>query len=79
MHPKIRHLLLFDSMSSISRIRQLANSILSNTHAIDDYLEAEKLESPSFEIHAPSKLQLPAELASAKDQILDARACRFFD
>ena len=59
-------------MSSTSRIKELAASILSNTSAIDDYLISENLGSPSFNIDAPSKLQLPVDLTKLKTQILDA-------
>ena len=55
-----------------SRIKELAASILSDTTAIDDHLQTAKLGSPSFDINAPEKLDLPAELATAKDRVLEA-------
>ena len=59
-------------MPSNRGIAELATLIKSKTADIDEYLKSNGLQSPSFDIDAPEKLQLPVELALAKDAILEA-------
>ncbi|TVY47475.1 O-methyltransferase [Lachnellula occidentalis] len=57
-----------------SRIAELGALISSNTQKIDEYLIANSLPSPSFEENGPVKLNLSAELESARGALLNATA-----
>jgi len=59
-------------MGSGNRISELAEQIHSNTEKVDTYLIAEGLKTPSFDIDAPVKLQLPTEIEQARQAILDS-------
>ena len=57
---------------SNSRILELASIIAENTTKVDQYLTANDLPKPSFEITAPVNLTLPKTLQAARDAVLDA-------
>jgi hypothetical protein len=59
-------------MPSDTRISKLAELIQSNTEKLDKYLNEKGLKTPTFEIDAPEKLQLPADLEQVRQVILDA-------
>ena len=55
-----------------TRIADLAAAIHSNTTKLDEYLKAQGIKSPSFDIDAPEKLDLPPAIAGLREHILDA-------
>jgi hypothetical protein len=57
---------------SQSRFAELAFVIHSRTEEIDIYLKTHGLPSPSFEIDSAPDLPLPASLAKAREEILEA-------
>jgi hypothetical protein len=59
-------------MSSSTRIAKLAQLIQTNTVKVDNYLQTEGLKTPSFDIDAPAKLELPPSIEQARETILDA-------
>ncbi|TVY93429.1 O-methyltransferase, partial [Lachnellula willkommii] len=61
-----------DTMSS--RIAELGALISSNTQKIDEYLVSNSLPSPSFDEDGPVKLNLSAEIESARAALLNATA-----
>jgi hypothetical protein len=61
--------------SQPSRIAALANSISKNTAKIDEYYQANKLPSPSFDpLGTQPDIQLPEEIQRSKTAVLDATA-----
>jgi hypothetical protein len=58
-------------MPSSTRIAKLAQLIQASTDKVDSYLQTEGLKTPSFDIDAPAKLELPADIEQAREAILD--------
>lgn len=56
----------------MSKIKELASIILTHTTEIDDYLVAEGIPSPSFDVDAATVLALPENLEKSQDIILDS-------
>ena len=59
-------------VSSTSRIAELSSVISENTLKLDQYLRANGLPLPSFEVDSPVSLVLPETLQVARDAVLDA-------
>jgi hypothetical protein len=59
-------------MPSNTRISKLAELIQGNIEKVDNYLNAEGIKSPSFDIDTPANLKLSPEIEQAKEAILDA-------
>ncbi|KAL9112650.1 MAG: hypothetical protein Q9187_007749, partial [Circinaria calcarea] len=51
---------------------ELAANISENTAKIDQYLTAQGISHPSFEIDSPVSLDLPESLQASRDAVLDA-------
>ena len=58
--------------SANSRLVELASIISHNTVKIDEYLTANNLPKPSFDITSPIQLTLSKELQIARDDIVNA-------
>jgi hypothetical protein len=63
---------VFSTEGKPSRIAQLASDIKQNTDLIDEYLCSKRLQTPSFEITAPSDLSLPLSLLEAQNNLLES-------
>ena len=59
-------------MASVSRIVELASTIKDHTTKVDNYLSSKGLPSPSFETSTPPQLDLPDEIVSFKNIVLEA-------
>ncbi|KAF7945538.1 hypothetical protein EAE96_010305 [Botrytis aclada] len=59
-------------MTTNSKLKELALLILSHTSQIDDYLIAESLPAPSFDVDAPIEMKLPPHLAQSREILLNA-------
>ena len=56
-----------------SRIVQLAQQIISNTHELDSYLQSENLPSPSFEEDGPVDFGIRSDsIKKAQDVVIDS-------
>lgn len=55
-------------MSTCSRIVELASIISESTAIVNDYFEAHKLPTPSFDILGPSRIVIPPQ----EKQVVDA-------
>ncbi|KAI8629700.1 putative O-methyltransferase [Xylariaceae sp. FL1651] len=58
--------------ASQSRIAQLASTVAAYTQQIDDYLNQNSLQHPSFEADGPSDLGLPPHLEQLRGAVLEA-------
>ena len=59
-------------MTSPSRIVDLAAIIHNNTNKVDQFIQREGLPSPSFGTETPPQLNLPADITSARDAVIEA-------
>lgn len=58
--------------TSQSRIAELAAAVAQHTQKIDDYLAANRLPYPSFDVHGPADLGLPPEIEQSRTAALQA-------
>ena len=58
--------------SASSRISQLASTISANTAIFDAYLASNGIPSLSFSTGTPSKIDVPQNIAEARDAVIDA-------
>ena len=58
------------SNESLSRIKELANTISASVHKIEEVLSAKGIATPSFDENA--SFNIPLELSSEHDAVLDA-------
>lgn len=59
-------------MAGPSRIVELASIINTNTATVDKYITSAGLPTPSFTIETPPQLQFPADVAKARDAVVEA-------
>jgi hypothetical protein len=59
-------------MAPKSRIAELASIIQENTTVLDEYFAANNLPSPSFDESYPAVVQLPEDIAAARDAVTEA-------
>ena len=56
-----------------SRIVELARHLLENVSTLDDYLNAQNLPTPSFDVHGPINVEIESsEVVDARDAAIDA-------
>lgn len=55
-----------------NRIVELSETIQNHTKIVDDYLEANNLPTPSFDISTPLRLPLPPDIQVSQAAVLDA-------
>lgn len=58
--------------SSQSRIAELAAAVAQHTQKIDNYLSANHLPYPSFDVQGPVDLRLPPEIEQSRTAALQA-------
>lgn len=59
-------------LESQSEIVYLASMITSNTKIVNNYLSTHGLPSPSFDVSAPLKTDLPDDIAEANDAVIES-------
>lgn len=57
---------------SSNRIVQLASIISTNTDKFDSWLTSHGIPSPSFGIETPRKLEVPKDIAQARQTVIEA-------
>ena len=59
-------------MAPMTRIAELATIIQENTIKVDEYINSKGLPTPSFSIQTSPQLDFPADVAGARDVVLEA-------